>query len=126
MAPTRPKLAGDAARKAHYVSWDELVAEATVDLSDYELSFGVNEDGERDSIAIPCPDGDQYIDITQGQRLGDAGLILRALVRDEDDFQRLRIKMRGVHFPIIDNLASSVLRYYFGLTPDDQGNPDAS
>lgn len=124
MAPQSPKLAGKAASEVRFATWDEMVAEATVDLPPYEVPFGGD-----DVMTIPVPDGERYLLLVAAQRRGDAVGILDNLVPDKKDRERLKVKMRGVHFPIIDTLAGKVLSYYFGLgtgVEAESGNSPAS
>jgi hypothetical protein len=122
--PARPKTALKEASETRFPTWDELVAEATIDLPDYQLPL---PDGT--AIAIPCPDGDKYIDIVRAQRTGNAVAIFEALFPDNVDQGKMRKLFRGtkekpVHFPIIDVLCSKVLRYYYGLSiqSEESGN----
>lgn len=122
--PAQPKLAGAAASKYKFATWDEMVAEATVDVPPYEIPM--DPENPADVIVIPCPDGDKYVDITRAQLRGDAALMLEAMVPDAHDRERLRIKMRGIHFNIIDVITSNVLRHYLGLTKVDTEDPGNS
>lgn len=52
--PPRPKLASAAAAETHFQTWDEIMAEATEGIEDYQLPIGPDE-----VLTIPCPTGDQ-------------------------------------------------------------------
>lgn len=115
MPPSAPKLAGKAASEVRFPTWDELAAEATIDMPLYELPLGVTAKGEPDVVEIPIPDGASYLKIVRAQRTGDANVIFDELFPDELVRERVRVKMRGVHFPIIDVLVGNVLSYYYGV-----------
>jgi hypothetical protein len=122
--PARPKLAKVEAGEVKFPTWDELVAEATIDKDDYVLPLPNGA-----TVTIPCPSGDAYIELVRAQRTGNAVAVLEALVPDNVDMLKIRNAMRGtkeqpVHFPIIDVIAGKVLRYYYGLSieSEEQGN----
>ena len=120
MPPRAPKLATKEASEVRFPTWDELVAEATVDKEPYQLPL---PDGS--VIEIPCPTGDMYLDLVAAQRVGDANGIFQALFPDNVEQVKMRKLFRGtkerpVHFPIIDVLAGKVLRYYYGLSIESQ------
>lgn len=122
MPPRAPKLATAEAAEVRFPTWDELVAEATIDKEDYQLPL---PDGS--VLTIPCPSGDAYINLVRAQRTGDAVGVLEALLPDNVEQGKLRRALRGtkekpVHFPIIDVIAGKVLRYYFGLSIESEGN----
>lgn len=110
-----------------FATWDEMVAEANSQaegIEDYPLEMGPD-----DVIQIPFPDGARYIAIVAAQRTGDAGGILDNLIPDKTDRLRVVTKMRGVKFPIVDVLASKVLRHFYGLpiqTEEKSGNSPGS
>jgi hypothetical protein len=120
--PARPRTALKAASETtvSFPTWDELVAEATVDLEPYQIPFA---DGS--VIEVPCPTGDMYLDLVAAQKRGDAAGILEALFPDNVERIKIRKHMRGtkehpVHFPIVDVLAGKILRYYYGLSIESQ------
>jgi hypothetical protein len=119
--PARPRTALKAASEVQrFPTWDELVAEATIDLPPYQLPL---PDGK--TIEIPCPDGDKYLDLVAAQRQGNAVGIFQALFPDSVEQIKMRKLFRGtkekpVHFTIIDVLAGKVLRYYYGLGIETQ------
>jgi hypothetical protein len=122
--PARPKTALKEASETRFPTWDELVAEATIDKEPYQLPL---PDGT--VMEIPCPSGDTYIDIVRAQRTGNAVAIFEALFPDSVEQGKMRRLFRGtkekpVHFPIIDVLSSKVLRYYYGLSieAEESGN----
>jgi hypothetical protein len=129
MPAQKPKLAASAAAQYKFATWDEMAAEATVDIPPYELPMS---DKPGDVIIIPMPDGDRYLNIDQGQRVGNVNLLLENLIPDAKDRARVRTKMRGTSFLIVDVLTSNVLNHYFGLTKPtgkteaDPGNSAAS
>lgn len=121
--PAQPKLATASPK---FPTWDQMVAEANGRTPEdvYLLPFS-----EDDVVEIPCPDGDRYLDLVDGQRRGDAMKVMESLFPDKDDRAKVRSKMRGVHFDIVDMLATNVLRHYYGLSivPEEKsGNSDAS
>lgn len=130
--PARPRTALNAAKKYKVKTWDEMVAEANADegIPVFELPLGKKANGEDDVIEIPCPSGDSYMNIVQGQRTGDIKLIFENLILDQTDRIRLRTKMKNAGFRIVDVLTSEVLAHYFGLTgvedEADEGNSPAS
>ena len=116
--PAKPRTALKAATETTvaFPTWDDLVAEATIDKEPYQIPFS---DGT--AIEVPCPTGDAYLELIAAQKRGDATAIFDALFPDEIDKIKMRRKMRGtkehpVHFPIVDVLAGKVLRYYYGLS----------
>jgi hypothetical protein len=52
--PTRPQLASAAAAETKFQTWDEIMAEATDGIEDYQLPVSPDE-----VLTIPCPSGDQ-------------------------------------------------------------------
>lgn len=110
-----------------YATWDEMVSEARTQVKDigpYPLELG-----EDDVVQIPMPDGARYIEIVTAQRFGDAGGIMDNLIPDKIDRTRVLTKMRGAPFPIVDVLASKVLRHFYGLpirTEEQAGNSTGS
>lgn len=129
--PARPKLV-DASDTTRFPTWDELVSEATVDLPPYQLPMPVDPndpDAEPRIIEIPVLDGDHYIDLVDAQRRGDIVGVFRALFENDEDRALVRRHMKGVHFPIMDKLATKVIRYFYGLSIEAEersGNSPAS
>lgn len=127
--PARPRTALNAAKKYKVKTWDQMVAEANADegIPVFELPLS---DKAGDVVVIPCPSGDAYMNIVQGQRTGDIKLIFENLILDETDRMRLRTKMKYAGFRIVDVLTSEVLAHYFGLSgvedEADEGNSPAS
>lgn len=135
MAPRKPQLATAAAAStsSSFPTWDQLVAEATLDKPPYQLPLPATEvDGRKHRetvLEIDVPDGDRYLDLSAAQRRGDAIGVLQALFPDLADQARVRAAMRGVHFPIVDVLAGKVLSHFFGLSivsEQTSGNSTAS
>lgn len=144
--PPRPKLATKAASETEvrFPTWDDLVGEATIDLDPYQLPLPETSEEYVDAagrkktrtvaattIEIPVFDGDRYMEIVQAQRVGNAAAILEAMFPDKKDLTRVRLAMKAsaAHFPIVDVLASRVLRYFYGLsieTEEKAGNSQAS
>lgn len=121
--PESPKPA-----TSKFPTWDSMVADAysSVDaIKTYEIPFS-----EDDVVKVPWPDGEQYVVILDGQRRGDAGQILNAMIKDDADRQHVVEKMRGVPFTIVDILTSKVIRHYYGLSLEIEaakpGNPSGS
>jgi hypothetical protein len=120
-----------------------LVAEARVDKEPYQLPLPeiseVDPDTKKKKIVqrattleIPVPSGDRYITISQAQRAGDASTILFSLVPSMEDRLKLLRALPGADFPIMDVIATKVLRYFYGVNlkpaavpdPDDTGDGD--
>lgn len=122
--PAKPRTALKEASEVRFPTWDEMVAEATIETGPYKLPM---PDGE--IIEIPVFDGDTYLEIIQAQRTGDAGALFELLFPDRADQTRVRKAMKGAHFAIIDVLSAKVLRHFYGLsieTEEQEGNSPAS
>jgi hypothetical protein len=113
-----------------FPGWDELVAEATRtaetagSMESYELPLG-----ENDVVYIERFDGDRYLDFIDAQRRGDSATLMEAMFPDKAVRDRVRIKMRGAPFEIVDVLGAKVIRHFYGLsieTEERSGNSDAS
>lgn len=129
--PARPKLATE----QRFPTWDELVEEATIDLPPYQLPLPPRYDDKGEEIEaatvveIPVLDAEQYIGVVQAQRVGSAVGVFEALFPDVVTRGIVRRHLKGVHFPIMDVIATKVVRYFYGLSIEkqvDEGNSSAS
>lgn len=125
--PARPKKTDVSA----FPSWDELVAEAHVDLPPYQLPLPPiknTETGEvvqeSEVIEIPVLKGDAYISLTMAQARGDAASMLFTLFPDNSTRARVMRATAGADFRIVDVITSKVLRHFYGL--DIKRDPDGS
>lgn len=123
-----PRTEGKAATK--FPGFEDLLAEAqrtseTAGKTEpYELPFG-----EDDVVLIERFDADTYLDFIDAQRRGDSAAIMVAMFPDKKVRERVRIKMRGAPFEIVDVLATKVIRHFYGLsieTEERSGNSGAS
>jgi hypothetical protein len=131
--------------------WDELVEEAHVDRPPYRLRVPVeveipedatpeqveelkNAPVEYEFLEIPCPSGAAYIGLVHSQRNNDvAGVLLNITMSSADDeagsklyFRLLRL-LQKADFPVVDRLASRVVRHYFNGPKDaEPGESSAS
>ena len=127
-----PAVPAQSDEAAGFPTWDSMVADAQSQVSaikPYKLPLGTVGDEENVVITIPCPDGVNYLTIVAGQRSGDSPRVLNALITDPKDRATVISKMGGVPFPIVDVLASKILRHYYGLsieTEEKAGNSPAS
>lgn len=129
MPPTKPQLATKAASEVRFPTWDELVAEATIELPPYQLTLPPVGDKEPEVIEIPVFSGEQYIQIVHAQRIGDAVGLFEAVFPDLKDRGKVIKALKGVHFPFFDKFTTKVLRYFYGLgieTEETSGNSPAS
>lgn len=128
MAPSTSKTT-----KPSFPTWDELVAEAAVesgaDSGDFRDSYIIPMGDAEDDVVIERFDGDRYLKIIDAQRRGDAVAIMEGLFPDKTVRERVRIKMRGAPFEIVDVLGNKVIRYFYGLSiqrEEQSGNSPAS
>lgn len=75
--PARPKLATAAAADTKFQTWDELMAEATEGIEDFQLPISEDE-----VLTIPCPTGDQMQAFGVAQRNMDDTAAAVALFGD--------------------------------------------
>jgi hypothetical protein len=107
-------------KKLEFSNWDELVAEAHIDVEPYVLP-GVpvfDEDGkttdERVDLTIPCPSGTGFTALRGGLERGDLSGVIVSLGADDDELTDHLWKLCGkADFPVVDLLATKVLRHYF-------------
>lgn len=120
MAPSR-RAAQTTADTSAFPSWDELVAEAHVDTPPYRLPLPAVKgvDGkvfqETETIEIPVFDGERYLQLMAAQRVGDAQGCMNALFPDREERQKVVNAMRGAPWPIVDVVATKVIRHFYGL-----------
>ena len=118
-----------------FPTWDELVAEAHIDKTPYQLPLPditeVDPETKRKkviqkacTIEIGTPSGQAYITISQAQRAGDASTILFTLVPKMEDRLKLLRALPGADFPIMDVIATKVLRYFYGVNLAPAAVPD--
>lgn len=133
--PARPKLATKEAAEVRFPTWDELAEEATIDLPPYQLPLPARYDEKGKEIEaamvieIPVLDAEQYISVVSAQRVGSAVGVFEALFPDVITRGTVRRHLKGVHFPIMDVIATKVVRYFYGLSIEkqvDEGNSSAS
>lgn len=104
-----------------FPTWDELVAEANVDIPPYQLPLPeiTGPDGEvvqeAEVIEIPVPDGGKYVAISMAEARGDAAAILLELFPDNATRTRVVRALRGAHFPIVGVISRKVLRHFYGM-----------
>lgn len=117
----RPAAAKTTAEPSAFPSWDELVAEAHVDTEPYQLPLPAVKtvDGKTlqkaQTVLVELLDGERYLQLLGSQRIGDAPGVLAALFPHPDTRQLVINAMRGAPWPIVDVVATKVLRYFYGL-----------
>jgi hypothetical protein len=93
-----------------FATWDQLVAEAQVDVPPYQLPVSAKE-----KLTIPVPSGTSYALLQQALRTGDIAATINNLAGGDEKLQKRLWELMGkAHFPIVDLLATKVLRHYFG------------
>lgn len=131
MPPRKPRLADTS--DSMFPTWDDLVAEANIDKPPYQLPLPAVGKIPAEVVEIDVPSGEAYLSIVEAQSRGDSGAILRHLLPDPKKRQRVVTGLAGAHFPIVDVIATKVLRYFYGLsiaplgdTEDGPGKQPAS
>lgn len=113
-------------KDVRFPTWDELVEEArpSGEQPPYQIPFGPD-----DVVEIERPDGDRYLRIIDAQRRGDAVALMAGLFPDDKVRDKVRAKMKGADFEIVDLLGSKAMRYFYGLNIETEaktGNSPAS
>lgn len=133
MAP--PRKAALKKKTSQFPTWDELVAEAHVDRPPFVLRDVPIFDektgkptGEREDVEIPVISGQAYVMLTRARLAGDVGSVFMHLFEEDELRGRMFDLIGKADFPVVDNLALSVVNHYMGepAAEMDEGESSAS